>query len=51
MKVCVVKEFFGLFGMVYIDIDEVFGDGGKVVIDVWVVGVCFLDLLLIKGEY
>lgn len=37
--------------MVYTDIDEVSGDGGKVVIDVRAAGVCFPDLLLTKGEY
>lgn len=51
MKACVVKELSGPSGMVYTDIDEVSGDGGKVVIDVRAAGVCFPDLLLTKGEY
>jgi NADPH2:quinone reductase len=37
--------------MVYTDIDDVTGKGGNVVIDVRAAGVCFLDLLLSKGEY
>ncbi|CNX99688.1 quinone oxidoreductase [Mycobacterium tuberculosis] len=41
MKACVVKELSGPSGMVYTDIDEVSGDGGKVVIDVRAAGVAF----------
>ncbi len=37
--------------MVYTDIDDVTGDGDKVVIDVRAAGVCYPDLLLSKGEY
>src|ERR1700741_1898222 len=51
MKACVVQELSGPDGIVYTDIDDVFSDGGNVVIDVRAAGVCFPDLLLSKGEY
>lgn len=50
MKAVVARELSGPAGLAYTDVDEPAGDG-MVVIDVGAAGVCFPDLLLIKGEY
>ena len=50
MKALVAQELSGPAGLVYTDVDDAAGDG-MVVIDVGAAGVCFPDLLLIKGEY
>lgn len=50
MKALVAQELSGPSGLVYTDVDEVAGDG-MVVVDVGAAGVCFPDLLLIRGEY
>ena len=50
MKALVAQELSGPSGLVYIDVDDVAGDD-MVVLDVGAAGVCFPDLLLIRGEY
>ncbi|WP_199254948.1 NADPH:quinone oxidoreductase family protein [Mycolicibacterium mengxianglii] len=51
MKACVVQELSGPSGMSFMDVPDVAGGPGDVVIDVRAAGVCFPDLLLTKGEY
>ncbi len=50
MKALVAQELSGPAGLVYTDIPDPAGDG-HVVIDVRAAGVCFPDLLLLRGEY
>ena len=50
MKAIVAQALTGPDGLAYTDVDEPHPDG-NVVIDVGASGVCFPDLLLIKGEY
>ena len=50
MKALVAQELSGPSGLVYTDVDDVAGDD-MVVVDVGAAGVCFPDLLLIRGEY
>jgi NADPH2:quinone reductase len=50
VKALVAKELSGPSGLAYTDVADPTGDG-MVVIDVGAAGVCFPDLLLIRGEY
>lgn len=50
MKALVAQELSGPSGLVYTDVDDVVGDS-MVVVDVGAAGVCFPDLLLLRGEY
>jgi NADPH:quinone reductase len=50
MKALVAQELSGPSGLAYTDVDEVGGED-VVVIDVSAAGVCFPDLLLLRGEY
>ena len=50
MKALVAQSLTGPSGLVYTDVDDVRG-GDAVVIDVGAAGVCFPDLLLLRGEY
>ena len=50
MKALVAQELSGPSGLAYTDVDDVGGDDA-VVIDVGAAGVCFPDLLLLRGEY
>lgn len=50
MKALVAQELSGPAGLVYTDVPDPAGDG-HVVIDVRAAGVCFPDLLLLRGEY
>jgi NADPH2:quinone reductase len=50
MKALVAQELSGPSGLAYIDVDDV-GGVDSVIIDVGAAGVCFPDLLLIRGEY
>ena len=50
MKALVAQELSGPAGLVYTDVADPGGDG-NVVIDVRAAGVCFPDLLLLRGEY
>ncbi|MBI3228101.1 MAG: NADPH:quinone oxidoreductase family protein [Mycolicibacterium cosmeticum] len=50
MKAVVAHEFSGPSGLVYAEVEDPAGEG-DVVIDVAAAGVCFPDLLLIRGEY
>jgi NADPH2:quinone reductase len=50
VKALVAKELSGPSGLAYTDVADPAGDG-MVVIDVGAAGVCFPDLLLIRGEY
>jgi NADPH2:quinone reductase len=50
VKALVARELSGLSGLAYTDVQDVGGDD-VVVIDVGAAGVCFPDLLLIRGEY
>lgn len=50
MKALVAQSLSGPSGLAYTDVDEAAG-AGSVIIDVGAAGVCFPDLLLIKGEY
>ena len=52
MKALVAQELSGPAGLVYTDVDDVDdGNDSAVIVDVGAAGVCFPDLLLIKGEY
>lgn len=51
MKALVATELCGPAGLAYTDVDDAVGSDGMVVVDVGAAGVCFPDLLLIKGEY
>lgn len=50
MKALVAQELSGPAGLSYTDMPDPAGDG-QVVIDVRAAGVCFPDLLLLRGEY
>lgn len=50
MKALVAQELTGPAGLAYTDVDDVHGDTA-VVIDVGAAGVCFPDLLMLRGEY
>ncbi|BBY27302.1 NADPH:quinone oxidoreductase family protein [Mycolicibacterium sediminis] len=50
MKALVAQSLTGPAGLTYTDVDDVAGDSA-VVVDVGAAGVCFPDLLLIRGEY
>lgn len=50
MKALLAQELSGPAGLVYTDVPDPAGDG-NVVIDVRAAGVCFPDLLLLRGEY
>ena len=50
MKALVAQELSGPSGLVYSDVTEPAGPA-SVVIDVRAAGVCFPDLLLLRGEY
>lgn len=52
MKAIVAHELSGPSGLVYADVEDIADQvDGAVVIDVAASGVCFPDLLLIRGEY
>ena len=50
MKALAARDLSGPSGLTFTDVDEPGGDG-MVVIDVGAAGVCFPDLLMIRGEY
>lgn len=50
MKALVAQELTGPAGLAYTDVDDV-AAGDAVVIDVGAAGVCFPDLLMLRGEY
>ncbi|MFB1293875.1 NADPH:quinone oxidoreductase family protein [Mycobacterium sp. pW049] len=50
MKALVAQELSGPSGLAYADVDDVSSDTA-VVIDVGAAGVCFPDLLMLRGEY
>ncbi|BBX19313.1 alcohol dehydrogenase [Mycolicibacterium duvalii] len=50
MKALVAQELTGPAGLIYTDVDSPAG-GDNVVIDVGAAGVCFPDLLMLRGEY
>ncbi|ORA56529.1 alcohol dehydrogenase [Mycolicibacterium chubuense] len=50
MKALLAQELSGPAGLVYTDVPDPAGDG-NVVVDVRAAGVCFPDLLLLRGEY
>ncbi len=54
VKALAAQELTGTSGLAYVDVDDLAGDPaatGAVVIDVGAAGVCFPDLLLLRGEY
>lgn len=52
MKALVAQELTGTAGLAYVDVDDVADPSGQaVIIDVGAAGVCFPDLLLLRGEY
>ena len=50
MKALVAQDLTGPAGLAYTEVDDVSG-GDVVVIDVGAAGVCFPDLLMLRGEY
>lgn len=50
MKALVAQALTGTSGLAYADVDEPVS-GDAVIIDVGAAGVCFPDLLLLRGEY
>lgn len=50
MKALVAQELSGPAGLAYIDADDAVGND-SVVVDVGAAGVCFPDLLMLRGEY
>jgi NADPH2:quinone reductase len=50
VKALLAQELSGPAGLVYTDVPDPAGDG-NVVVDVRAAGVCFPDLLLLRGEY
>lgn len=50
MKALVAQELSGPAGLAYTDVDDITSDSA-VVIDVGAAGVCFPDLLMLRGEY
>jgi NADPH2:quinone reductase len=51
MKALVAQELSGPSGLAYTDVEDVVGNDEVVVVDVGAAGVCFPDLLLLRGEY
>jgi NADPH2:quinone reductase len=51
MKALVAQELSGPSGLAYTDVEDVVGNDDVVVVDVGAAGVCFPDLLLLRGEY
>jgi NADPH2:quinone reductase len=51
MKALVAQELSGPSGLTYTDVEDVIGNDDVVVVDVGAAGVCFPDLLLLRGEY
>ena len=51
MKALIAQELSGPSGLTYTDVEDVVGNDDVVVIDVGAAGVCFPDLLLLRGEY
>lgn len=52
MKALVAQALTGTSGLAYVDVDDVADPSGQaVIIDVGAAGVCFPDLLLLRGEY
>lgn len=51
MKAVVAQKLSGPDGLAYTDVDEPVAAADTVVVDVGAAGVCFPDLLLIRGEY
>jgi NADPH:quinone reductase len=52
VKALVAQALTGTSGLAYVDVeDPVDPSGGAVIIDVGAAGVCFPDLLLLRGEY
>ncbi|MBU8810759.1 NADPH:quinone oxidoreductase family protein [Mycolicibacterium goodii] len=52
MKALVAQALTGTSGLAYVDTDDVADPSGNaVIIDVGAAGVCFPDLLLLRGEY
>jgi NADPH2:quinone reductase len=51
MKALVAHELSGPSGLAYTDVEDVGGNDDVVVVDVGAAGVCFPDLLLLRGEY
>jgi NADPH2:quinone reductase len=51
MKALVAHELSGPSGLAYTDVEDVVGNDDVVVVDVGAAGVCFPDLLLLRGEY
>jgi NADPH2:quinone reductase len=50
MKALVARELSGPSGLAYTDVDDIVSNDA-VVVDVGAAGVCFPDLLLLRGEY
>ena len=50
MKALVAQELSGPSGLAYADVEDITG-GDAVVVDVGAAGVCFPDLLMLRGEY
>ena len=50
MKALVAQELSGPSGLAYTDVEDITG-GDAVVVDVGAAGVCFPDLLMLRGEY
>ena len=50
MKALVAQELSGPSGLAYTDVDDVAGGTDAVVVDVGAAGVCFPDLLLMRGR-
>ena len=51
MKALVAQSLSGPDGLAYTDVDDAAAYDGAVVVDVGAAGVCFPDLLLLRGEY
>jgi NADPH:quinone reductase len=51
MKALVAQELSGPSGLAYTDVEDAVGNDDVVVVDVGAAGVCFPDLLLLRGEY
>ncbi|WP_137146276.1 NADPH:quinone oxidoreductase family protein [Mycolicibacterium sp. CR10] len=50
MKALVAQELSGPSGLAYADVEDITG-GDAVVVDVGAAGVCFPDLLMLRGDY
>ena len=51
MKALVAQELSGPAGLVYTDWQDPVGSDDSVIVDVGAAGVCFPDLLMLRGEY